>query len=130
MQFEELTTSYRAYLSAGIRISKVQISAALRAPSNPETWDALRKFAEPVYLHQVKALAKSGARIAWYDLPDALAELPKFPDAEELRVHFHVPLFHAIRRGARLYGFDTHARVLPRAAPRQLLPSGNRDLHL
>jgi hypothetical protein len=31
--------------------------------------------------------------VAWYDLPDALREVPDFPDVEELRVHFHVPLF-------------------------------------
>jgi hypothetical protein len=93
MQFENLTDSYRAYQSEGIRISKVQLSAAISGPSNRESWEALKKFNEPVYLHQVKALATSGARIAWYDLPEALAELPNFPGAEELRVHFHVPLF-------------------------------------
>jgi hypothetical protein len=93
LQFEDLVQSWRAYRAAGIRISKVQLSAALAAPSNPETWNALRLFAEPVYLHQVKAIARSGARIAWYDLPEALQELPNFPDVEEVRVHFHVPLF-------------------------------------
>ena len=93
LQFEDLVQSWRAYRAAGIRISKVQLSAALAAPSNPETWNALRLFAEPVYLHQVKAIARSGARIAWYDLPEALQELSNFPDVEELRVHFHVPLF-------------------------------------
>jgi len=30
-------------------------------------------------------------------LPDALRELPDFDDVEELRVHFHVPLFFAAR---------------------------------
>lgn len=93
LQFEDLVQSWRAYRAAGIRISKVQLSAALAAPSNPDTWNALRRFAEPVYLHQVKAIARSGARIAWYDLPEALQELSNFPDVEELRVHFHVPLF-------------------------------------
>ena len=93
LQFENLVESWRAYRAAGIRISKVQLSAALSAPSNQETWAALRSFCEPVYLHQVKAIAPSGAKIAWYDLPDALAELPSFPDVEEVRVHFHVPLF-------------------------------------
>jgi hypothetical protein len=71
----------------------VQLSAALCAPSNEATWEALRRFAEPVYLHQVKALASSGAKIAWYDLDEALQELPTFSDIEEVRVHFHVPLF-------------------------------------
>ncbi len=93
LQFEDLAESLRAYRKEGILISKVQVSSALRAKSNPETWEALRKFDEPVYLHQVKARAVSGARFAWYDLPEALEEMPHFPDIDEVRVHFHVPLF-------------------------------------
>jgi sugar phosphate isomerase/epimerase len=93
LQFEDLHESLRTYQAEGVRISKIQLSAALRCESNPEAWEALKAFREPTYLHQVKARAKSGARIAWYDLPEALDELPGFPDAEELRVHFHVPLF-------------------------------------
>lgn len=93
LQYEDLTESLRAYKAEGIRISKVQLSTALRAPSNPESWAALRPFAEPVYLHQVKGRATSGARFSWYDLLKALSELPSYPDVEELRVHFHVPLF-------------------------------------
>jgi hypothetical protein len=65
----------------------------LTGPAKRRDYEALRRFDEPIYLHQVKAIARSGARIAWYDLPDALEELPNFPDAEEVRVHFHVPLF-------------------------------------
>lgn len=93
LQYEDLVASYRRYRDEGIRISKVQLSAALRAPSTPETWQALRAFAEPVYLHQVKGTTAGGGRIAWYDLGDALEELPSFDDVQELRVHFHVPLF-------------------------------------
>ena len=93
LQYEDLAESLRAYRSAGIRISKVQLSAALQAAATPETYAALAPFAEPVYLHQVKGRAKSGARFAWFDLPGALEEMPTFPDLEEVRVHFHVPLF-------------------------------------
>ena len=93
LQGEDLTESLRAYKAEGIRISKVQLSAALRAQSNAESWEALRSFCEPVYLHQVKGRAASGALFSWYDLPTALEELPGFPDVQELRVHFHVPLF-------------------------------------
>ncbi len=95
LQYEDPTESLRAYQAEGIRISKVQLSAALRAPSNAESRAALKPFSEPVYLHQVKARAASGARLSWFDLPAALEELPGFPDVEELRVHFHVPLFFA-----------------------------------
>lgn len=93
MQFEDVLSAYRTYVSEGIRISKVQLSAALRSPSNPETWNALRSFAEPIYLHQVKGMTASGSQVAWYDLPEALEEIGSFPDINELRVHFHVPLF-------------------------------------
>jgi len=93
LQFENLFESMRAYQAAGVRISKVQLSSALEGASNPETWEALKAFVEPVYLHQVKGLTKDGGRIAWYDLPEALQELPEFDDVEHLRVHFHVPLF-------------------------------------
>ena len=93
LQYEDLVTSLRAYKAEGIRISKVQLSAALAAPSNAESWEALRKFVEPVYLHQVKGRAASGEYFSWFDLPSALEELPKHPEVEEVRVHFHVPLF-------------------------------------
>lgn len=93
LQFEEPLTALRAYQAEGIRISKIQLSAALAASGDPETWTALERFAEPVYLHQVKANTRSGARVSWYDLPTALVEGPQFADIDEVRVHFHVPLF-------------------------------------
>ena len=95
MQGEDLAASLRAYRAEGIRVGKVQLSAAVRARSNADTREALRAFVEPVYLHQVKGRGRSGARFAWFDLPKALDELPSFPDVEEVFVHFHVPLFWA-----------------------------------
>ncbi len=93
MQFEDLHASLLAYRAEGIRISKVQLSAALQANVQGYGLEALTPYAEPVYLHQVKAIARSGAHFAWYDLTEALDELPDFPDVEDIRVHFHVPLF-------------------------------------
>lgn len=93
LQGEDLHDSLQQYQAAGIRISKIQLSAALRARNTPETWEALRAFDEPVYLHQVKARSDSGARASWPDLGAALAELPERPDLDDVRVHFHVPLF-------------------------------------
>ena len=93
LQFEDLVDSWRAYRSAGIRISKVQLSAALHTDCDRESLEALKKFIEPVYLHQVKGWSESGTKFAWFDLPDALDELPNFPDVKYVRVHFHVPLF-------------------------------------
>jgi sugar phosphate isomerase/epimerase len=93
LQYEDLAQSFAALREAGIRISKVQLSAALRTASNAESWSALRRFAEPVYLHQVKGRARDGTRYASTDLAPALDALPHLPPLEELRVHFHVPLF-------------------------------------
>ncbi|HET6408529.1 MAG TPA: metabolite traffic protein EboE [Chthoniobacteraceae bacterium] len=93
LQYEDPLAALRAYKSEGIRISKIQLSAALVAPGEPETWQELKRFNEPVYLHQTKALLKDGSLGAWYDLPDAIREGSKRKDVEEVRVHFHVPLF-------------------------------------
>lgn len=88
IQFENLADSLRRIDTAGIRISKIHLSAALRVW--PESVSRLRPFAEGVYLHQVKAKGDEGIR-SWTDLPDFLEEAPSAWN--EARVHFHVPLF-------------------------------------
>jgi sugar phosphate isomerase/epimerase len=93
LQYEDPAASLHALRDAGIRISKVQISAALRTRSTPESWAALRPFAEPVYLHQVKGRGMHDVRYSAIDLAPALDELLRLPEIDELRVHFHVPLF-------------------------------------
>jgi len=93
IQFEDLAESLHRYKTEGIRISKIQVSAALRGHSTPASLEALGPFCEPVYFHQVKARSRSGAILSWDDLPEALRDLPSREDVQELRVHFHVPLF-------------------------------------
>ncbi len=93
LQYEDPFESLKAYRAAGIRISKVQLSAALSGPNTPATWEALKRFIEPVYLHQVKALLPERAIASWFDLPVACEEGPAIKEIEEVRVHFHVPLF-------------------------------------
>lgn len=87
LQFEDPAASLRQYEAEGIAVPKIQISSALRT----HDFEALRPFAEPVYLHQVKALTPAGEILSWPDLPQALDELPSTA-AQEARVHFHVPL--------------------------------------
>jgi len=91
LQFEDPAESLRRYESEGIRVPKIQISSALRADASPAALDALRAFAEPVYLHQVKAQTPTGEILGWTDLPQALDALPATA-AREIRIHFHVPL--------------------------------------
>lgn len=82
----------------GIKIGKIQISAALKAklPSSDAernaVLDQLGRFDEPVYLHQVIARKSDGGLIRYPDLKEALAESEN-PEVEEWRAHFHVPIF-------------------------------------
>jgi hypothetical protein len=93
LQFEDPAVALRRFVAEGIRISKVQLSAALSVQHTPEAIVALKSFAEPVYLHQTKARTRDGVIHSWPDLPLALDEVGVHPDIEEIRVHFHVPLF-------------------------------------
>jgi sugar phosphate isomerase/epimerase len=87
--YEEPAAALDALDAAGIRIGKVQLSAALRA-GTPAARESLRRFADPIYLHQVSARGADGALRTWPDLPEALAS---DRNGAEWRVHFHVPIF-------------------------------------
>lgn len=82
----------------GIKVGKIQISAALKAKlpkasaDRKAVLDALAGFDEPVYLHQVIAQQNDGALIRYPDLSNALADA-KRPEVQEWRAHFHVPIF-------------------------------------
>ena len=91
LQFESPLVALRRYRAAGIRVSKIQLSAALETAA--ASADALRPFDEPVYLHQTKARFMNGELLAWPDLPDALPAIAQSESLETVRVHFHVPLF-------------------------------------
>jgi sugar phosphate isomerase/epimerase len=89
VEFEDARAAIAALRAAGIAIAKVQISAGLQAA--PVDRAALARFADDVYLHQV--VARHGDAFTRYvDLPEALAD-PR--PADEWRIHFHVPIFHA-----------------------------------
>ncbi|HEY8956372.1 metabolite traffic protein EboE [Chitinophaga sp.] len=82
----------------GLKIGKLQISAALKADMPADAaarkvvTDAFRKFNEPIYLHQVIAKRNDGTFIHYPDLPEALADEGN-PAVTEWRSHFHVPVF-------------------------------------
>ena len=83
----------------GLRVGKIQISAALKAqfPNDPAGRTAIRQafeqFNEPTYLHQVVARSSDNTLMRFPDLPEALAALND--QHSEWRSHFHVPLFVA-----------------------------------
>lgn len=101
IEFEEAKAALSRITGAGIRLSKLHFSSALKLKPTPANLDRLRGFDEPVYFHQV--IAKEGTDLPlrrFKDLPDALDFASKHPNevGDEWRVHFHVPI-HAAPSG-------------------------------
>jgi sugar phosphate isomerase/epimerase len=92
LEFEDPATALRALVFAGVPVPKVQLGAALRvrSPLDRPAREALRPFANDAHLRQVVARTPDRLR-RFVDLPLALAAPPL--DADEWRVHAHVPLF-------------------------------------
>lgn len=93
VEFERAADCVRRLDQAGIRVHKMQISAGLRLPTlDADALEALKRFDDPVYLHQVVEQGPGGlTRFA--DLPAAFASLQGGMADREWRVHFHVPIF-------------------------------------
>ena len=89
LEYEEAATSLGQLQAAGIKISKLHLSAALKTQPIPAARWALTDFNDPVYLHQVIARQKDGSLRRFTDLPEALLARE---EAAEWRIHFHVPL--------------------------------------
>ncbi|WP_438854598.1 metabolite traffic protein EboE [Agromyces sp. M3QZ16-3] len=90
VSFADPRTEVERIAGAGIRIAKVQASAALHVedPGAPNARRAVAAYREDRYLHQVREDAADGV-IRADDLPEALEALPA---SAPWRVHFHVPL--------------------------------------
>lgn len=92
VEFESASAGLDRLVAAGLRLSKLHLSSALRVKPDAAGRQALEAFIEPVYLHQVVVGQGHEVRRRFVDLPDALADPePSRPD-DEWRVHFHVPL--------------------------------------
>lgn len=92
VEFENARASLDALQGANIKISKLQLSSALRIPAvNSATSAQLASMNEPIYMHQVVE-NKNGNITRFSDLPDALATIDNAQGAE-WRIHFHVPIF-------------------------------------
>ena len=90
VEYEDPLESLRALQNAGIRVSKLHLSSALRCLAPNEPVALLQSFQDQVYLHQVIARLTDRDLRRYKDLPLALAENQP---AEEWRIHFHVPLY-------------------------------------
>ncbi|QHG16000.1 metabolite traffic protein EboE [Nostoc sp. ATCC 53789] len=98
VEYEEPQSVFARLQSAGIKIGKIQISAAIKVkmPADVEKRslivERLRPFAESTYLHQVIERRSDGTL---HHYPDLITALPHLEQslAEEWRTHFHVPIF-------------------------------------
>ncbi|MBN3874728.1 metabolite traffic protein EboE [Nostoc sp. JL33] len=98
VEYEQPQSVFARLQSAGIKIGKIQISAAIKVkiPAEVEKRslivERLRPFAESTYLHQVIERRSDGTL---HHYPDLITALPHLEQslAEEWRTHFHVPIF-------------------------------------
>jgi hypothetical protein len=93
VEFEDAATSLRQLQAGNVRIGKVQLSAALRLDATEPALQRLADFRDAVYLHQAKSKPSQGRHRSYPDLPEVLADPQLRASRDELRVHFHVPLF-------------------------------------
>ncbi|MGD8216650.1 metabolite traffic protein EboE [Pseudomonas thivervalensis] len=100
VMFENCYQSLERLRQARVPIGKIQLSNALicHLPADDhrreQVLETLGGFAEPTYLHQVKARDGQDRLSAWADLPAALDDCEQNRCSHsELRIHFHIPLF-------------------------------------
>jgi hypothetical protein len=92
VEFEDARASVARIAEAGIKVAKMQLSAAIRvARVGADTEALLRPFDDGIYLHQT--VARNGALTRHADLPEAFAALRCGASRGEWRVHCHVPVF-------------------------------------
>jgi hypothetical protein len=90
--FENPLEAAQRIAAAGIRIAKLQLTAALSIDSmNEEALAELQAFDDPVYLHQTSVLL-DGALRHYLDLPQACSD---YVAGGSWRCHYHVPVFRS-----------------------------------
>lgn len=87
--FEDVKKALANFQKEGIRIGRVQISAALEARSEEE-YEHMLNLNEPTYLHQVAIKDENGGITRSNDLNQQTAS---FQQGAVARTHFHVPIF-------------------------------------
>jgi hypothetical protein len=97
VEYEDPRQAVERFTQAGIRIGKVQISAALKcrfgtSDMRKEAASRLKAFEESTYLHQVIERQQDGSFHQYPDLSEALPHIDK-REAKEWRIHYHVPVF-------------------------------------
>ena len=96
VEYENARPALDRLRAAGLRLSKLHISSALKLKPDKAGLAAVAKFDEPVYFHQVVVNDTRIGRLRRYvDLPNALVDAEDCLPDEEWRVHFHLPLHAA-----------------------------------
>jgi hypothetical protein len=98
--YEKPADVFKAFEAEGVKVGKIQISAALKAGipqdkiERQEVEALISPFSESTYLHQVVAKDYDGKLNSFKDLPEALVTMST-TKAVEWRIHYHVPIFLA-----------------------------------
>jgi hypothetical protein len=94
VEWEDAEEALRAIVGAGLPVVKLQASCALELPdaADPAGREALARFDESVYLHQVGARDADGTRHMAPDLGPVLEDAT-WQRHGPWRSHFHVPVF-------------------------------------
>lgn len=97
VEFEEPAAALAHLCAAGVKLSKIHLSNALKVHPTTKTLAALAAFQDSVYFHQVVTRGANGQLGRFKDLPEALASASArdVPSAEEWRIHYHIPLHSA-----------------------------------
>jgi hypothetical protein len=120
LEYEDIQDSLGMLVDAGIPILKLQAAAALHVPEvDAEAVDALRRFADTIYLTQTIERRDDERGLRQYlNLQDAFAAWEEDPAARrEWRVHVHVPVFlddlapFRSTRGAIADALELHRRT-------------------
>lgn len=101
VQFEDPQAALESCAREGVRVAKVQLSAALEAFDTPAALRALPRFADPVYLHQTRVRGTDGRIASFPDLGPALESAAAGAVEGTWRTHVHVPLYFAGGEGVR-----------------------------
>lgn len=94
IEFESPIEALQRLRRAGIKISKIHLSNALKVRPTLDVRAALKDFVEDVYFHQTIERRPDGEIVRYGDLDEALTtSTTEFPQGElEWRIHFHIPL--------------------------------------
>lgn len=93
VEFESAKDVIAALQAAGIRVSKIHLSSALKITMDTVAVDRLLEFRDDVYLHQVVAKRPDGSLCRYEDLPLAVEAWKQGDEpATEWRIHYHIPI--------------------------------------